>query len=475
MGVRVRFAPSPTGHLHIGGLRTALYNFLLAKARGGKFILRVEDTDQERSEQRYEQEQIAALKWAGVDWDEGPYRQSERLHWYQKYAEQLIDQGKAFYCFASEAELAEMKQRAVKENRPPHYDGRYRHYPKQEALQRIAAGERPVVRFKAPIRSYILQDLVRGRVVFPEHMVGDFVILRSSGLPVYNFCCVVDDWLMEITHVIRGEDHLSNTVRQLMLYEALGAQAPKFAHVSLLIGPDRQKLSKRHGAVSVDYYRQQAFLPEALVNYLCLLGWSHPREKEIFQLTEIAELFNTERFTKSAAIYDMEKLRYINGQHLRQFSAQELLSRCREFIASEHPFYHYSEEWQMHCLQLLKDQMQLPSECLPLLDDVLGTEGTGDQELPEILSWPTTSLIADYLQGEVKCLLAQGQEFPLAEDFARWQKHIKCEFKVKGKQLFKGMRAVLTGRGHGCELKDLIPLTPLTVLQCRVQHLLGSN
>lgn len=482
MTVRVRFAPSPTGYLHIGGLRTALYNYLLAQARGGKFVLRIEDTDRERSELQYEKLQMAALKWAGINWDEGPettgqygpYRQSERLPLYQQYARQLIEEGKAFYCFCTAAELAEMKEQAVKENRPPHYDGRYRHYSHSQAVQRIAAGERPVVRFKVPMKSYVLQDLVRGRVVFPENMVGDFVIMRSNGLPVYNFCCVVDDWLMKITHVIRGEDHLSNTVRQLMLYEALGAATPQFAHVSLLIGQDRQKLSKRHGAVSVDHYRQQSFLPQALANYLCLLGWSHPEEKDVFQLVDIAKIFDTGRLTKAAAIYDVAKLQYINGQHLRKLSDQEALQQCQETIADKHhPFYQQSREWQLQCLGLLKQQIQLFSELPPLLDDLFRTERADDPELPEILSWETTPPILNYLQAEVDRLIALGKKFLEEDDFNRWSEHIKKALKIKGKPLFKGMRAALTGKGHGPELKYFIPLTPLSVLKHRMENLLA--
>ena len=475
MTVRVRFAPSPTGYLHIGGLRTALYNFLLAKSMGGTFILRIEDTDEERSSIEYEKAQRESLQWGGVNWDEGPIRQSERTEIYQKYALKLLDEGKAFYCFCSEQELAEMKERAVRKNRPPHYDGRYRNYPREEALARIAAGERPVVRFKAPLRPYVLQDLVRGRVVFPENMVGDFVIMRSNSRPVYNFCCVVDDLTMKITHVVRGEDHLSNTVRQLMLYEALGVEGselPQFAHVSLLIGRDRQKLSKRHGVVSVDHYREQGFLPQALANYLCLLGWSHPQEKEVFTLEEISSLFTPERFTKAAAIYDIDKLRYINGQHLRGLSGEKLWEQCQGVIPRDHAFYQQSQDWQRSCLSFFQQQMQLTSDLPHLLNDLLSTEvGECGGELAEILAWPSTPSIIDYLKAEVGQLRAQGKEFASAQDFETWSQHIKKNLQIKGKALFKGMRLALTARAHGPELKELIPLTPLRILKGRMDNL----
>ncbi len=476
MTVRVRFAPSPTGYLHIGGLRTAIYNYLFAKKHGGELILRVEDTDQERSKKEYEALQISDLKWAGLDWaegpdkggDYGPYRQSERYHIYTEFADKLIDEGKAYYCFASEQEIEEMKQKAMKENRPPHYDGRYRNFPKDEALQRIASGEKPVVRFKAPLKSYVLNDDVRGRVVFPENMVGDFVIMRSNGLPVYNFCCVVDDMLMKITHVIRGEDHLSNTVRQLMVYEALEAPLPHFAHVSLLIGEDRQKLSKRHGATSVNQYREQNYLPDALCNYLCLLGWSHPDEKDVFKLNEIENVFDSNRFTKAAAIYDIEKLKYINGQHIKLMSSEEILEKVTGLLPKDHLFHQQSDSWKKATVELFKDQLHFFSEFPEKLVEIFSQDISLDDELKDVLSWESTGTIIQYLEAE---LLKLDGDFAKLEDFENWSAHIKKDLKIKGKQLFKGIRAALTGRGHGPELKFIIPLTPKAVIQNRMEKL----
>ncbi|MEX1099418.1 MAG: glutamate--tRNA ligase, partial [Bacteriovoracaceae bacterium] len=267
MSIRVRFAPSPTGYLHIGGARTALYNYLFAKANNGKFIVRVEDTDLERSSKEFEQKQLDDLKWLGIDYDIGPgkedefgpYRQSERLEIYKKEAKRLLEEGKAFYDFCSEAELEQMREKSQSEGTPA-YTGKWReekHW--DEAKKRVESGEKAPIRFLVPDRDYSFEDKVRGTVKFPKGMVGDFVILRSNEAPVYNFCNVVDDHLHQITHVIRGEDHVNNTLRQLMIYEALGAQPPVFAHVSLLIGEDRQKLSKRHGATSVTLYREESY------------------------------------------------------------------------------------------------------------------------------------------------------------------------------------------------------------------------
>ena len=359
-----------------------------------------------------------------------------------------------------------MREKAKRENRPPHYDGRCRNVSPEEALRRIAQGERPVIRCKAPLTSYVLQDLVRGRVVFPEKMVGDFVIMRSNGLPVYNFCCVVDDYLMEITHVIRGEDHLSNTVRQLMLYDALGAKRPEFAHVSLLIGKDRQKLSKRHGGVSVEDYRQKGFLPEALVNYLCLLGWSHPDGKEIFNLNEITSLFETSRLTKAAAIYDTEKLRHINGGHLRCLSPEIFLEKSRDFIPKDHPFHGQSDEWKQKSLEFVKEQIDLFDQLPDFLNHFFSEEGVQDDpEVKEILAQETMPPLVKYLKEQIDSLLSQGKHFASSEDFKAWQDHIKKVLNIKGRPLFKGMRVALTLKGQGPELKDLVPLTPLSVLQ----------
>ncbi|MFN8370460.1 MAG: glutamate--tRNA ligase [Bacteriovoracaceae bacterium] len=340
MSVRVRFAPSPTGYLHIGGARTALYNYLFAKATGGTFVLRIEDTDEERSKREYEELQIDDLKWLGLDYDEGPgkegdcgpYRQSERKLIYQKKAAELVEKKLAFHCFCTEEELEAKKAVAMAANLDPKYDGTCRHLSSEEIAAKKAKGLTSAIRFKAYEKSYTLHDHVRGDVVFPEGMVGDFIILRSDGGAVYNFCCVVDDTMMRITHVIRGEDHLSNTLRQLMIYEAFGAKLPEFAHVSLLVGADRQKLSKRHGATSLHFYREASYLPSAICNYLCLLGWSHPTEKDIFTLDEIGTLFDIKRFSKSPAVFDVTKFEFINGQHLRALPIDELGNRIKDSI-----------------------------------------------------------------------------------------------------------------------------------------------
>lgn len=476
MTVRVRFAPSPTGYLHIGGGRTALFNYLFAKAVGGKFILRIEDTDLERSKKEYEAAQLDDLAWLGLEYDEGPdkpgdfgpYRQSERTHIYQEYARKLIDKGLAYYSFETEEELEAMKEAALKAGKPPHYTGKWQNEAYQEeAAAKLAAGEVGVVRFRAPSKSYVLNDKVRGRVVFPENMVGDFVIIRSNGLPVYNFCCVVDDMLMNITHVIRGEDHLSNTVRQLMIYDAFEAELPVFAHVSLLIGADRQKLSKRHGATSVTLYREETYLPEALANYLVMLGWSHPDEQDIFNINELGKKFDLERFSKSPAIYDIEKLKWVNGQHLRNLTDDDLLKECIAYMPEDHFFMKQTVEWQKRCLYLFKSQIEFFSDLKMRLDhDLLHTEMELDEKLLDVISWPTTKDICQFFLGKLKD--EQG-EFVESDRFSELMNELKSETGIKGKPLFMGSRVSLTGASHGPELVDLIPLTPREVLIQRLE------
>jgi glutamyl-tRNA synthetase len=476
--VRVRFAPSPTGYLHIGGARTALYNYLYAKATGGTFILRIEDTDLERSNAEYEKLQIDDLKWLGIIHDEGPdkpnskyapYRQSERADIYQKYAQELINKGLAYYDFCTEEELEAMKEKAAAEGRDPIYEGKWKdplfH---QEALDKIAKGEKPAIRFRAYKKSYKLNDRVKGEVVYPEGMVGDFVIVRSNGLPVYNFCCVIDDHLMEITHVIRGEDHLNNTVRQLMIYEALGAKIPEFAHVSLLIGHDRQKLSKRHGATSVNLYRNEHYLPEAMCNYLCLLGWSHPTERDIFDKQDIIEVFSLDRFSASAAMYDLEKLKWVNSEHIKKMDNLSLIKHIEQEPETEF-FRKQTPEWKNACVELLKKYAQFTTDFPKLVNDLILKEKPEITEpLKEILSWETTPKILTFIGEEVSKVTS---DYITEAELNNWMEHVKKNLGVKGKPLFQGVRAALTGHDHGPDLKFLIPLTPVSILKTRVLHL----
>ncbi|AUN97611.1 glutamate--tRNA ligase [Bacteriovorax stolpii] len=476
MTVRVRFAPSPTGYLHIGGARTAMYNYLFAKAMGGKYVLRIEDTDTERSERRYEEAQIEDLKWLDlqhhegpdVGGDYGPYRQSERLHIYKEYTDKLLKEKKAYRCFCSEELLEEKKKIAEEKGLPPHYDGTCRHLSDAEVADKMAKGIPSVVRCITPKKAYTFTDKVRGEVTFPEDMVGDFVIVRANDIPVYNFAVVIDDMTMKISHVIRAEEHLNNTLRQLILYEAYNAAPPTFCHVSLLIGQDRQKLSKRHGATSVRLYQEQNYLPSAMLNYLLQLGWSHPEEKDIFDIHTLGTMFNLDRFTKSAAIYDIVKLNHINGEHLRLLPTEKLISEVERILPADHPFHKMDAEWKARCVTLSKEKMNFYSDIIPLLKLYFDCEVSTEADYVEARSWETTPQIQAYLKGEIEKAKASGKKFVTEAEYNEWSNHVKGELKIKGKQLFMGIRAVLTLQAHGSDLKFIVPLTPIEVLEKRI-------
>jgi len=479
MSVRVRFAPSPTGNLHIGGSRTALYCYLFAKKENGKFVLRIEDTDLERSTKESEVSIMNDLKWLGIEHNEGPdiggdfgpYRQSERLDIYKGYAQKFIEEGKAYPCFLSQDELEELSEKAKLEKKAPHhYHNKYANFDKEEARKRIDTGESYVIRFKNLQKTYSFSDIVRGEVTFQPDMVGDFVIMRSNGMPVYNFCCVIDDHLMKISHVFRAEEHLPNTLRQLIIYEALDAKAPTFAHCSLLVGADRQKLSKRHAATSVIQYKEQGFLPQAMNNYLCLLGWSHPDEVDIFSNDDVIPVFETNRFNKAPALYDIEKLKFFNEQHLRKLNDDQLFEYVNPFLKSNHFYNSQDKNWQKTLLCSFKEKVQLPQDYLEFINIIVGDNLEINDDLKDIFSWETTSQMVNYLKNEVKNLVDAGSLFCTEDQFNDWMNHLKKELKIKGKPLFMGARGLLTFQAHGPDLKHLIPLTPLVKISDRLNN-----
>src|SRR6188474_103280 len=346
--MRVRFAPSPTGQLHVGNARTALFNWLLAHGHDGTLILRIEDTDAERSTRESETGILEDLRWLGLHWDEGPdmggphgpYRQSERLHLYASYANELIAGGNAYYCFCLPSKLERDRKEDLAAGRPPKYHGTCRDLPAEQARARTEAGERPVIRFKVPPAIEVsFNDAVRGEVTFNTEVIGDPVLVRSDGRPAYNFAVVVDDALMEVTHAIRGEDHISNTPRQLLLYRALGFAPPRFAHLSLVLGPDHTPLSKRHGATSVAEFRERGYLPEALTNYLALIGWS-PRsgggetadDAELMPMEELARRFALEDVGHSAGVFDPEKLAWMNRYYMKIASPGRMAAESARYF-----------------------------------------------------------------------------------------------------------------------------------------------
>ena len=341
----MRFAPSPTGPLHIGSARTVLFNWLFARQNNGKFILRVDDTDIERSNLEYEKDIIEGLKWLGFNWDEGPdingdygpYRQSERGEIYEKYLKKLLNEDKAYYCFCSLEELEEDRKAMLSQGLAPKYSGKCRHLPKEKSEERIRMGEKGVIRFKMPAIEVEFHDLIRGKIKFDAELFGDIVIAKDFKTPLFNFAGAVDDWEMKITHIIRGEDHLSNTPKQILIQQSLGFETPKYAHLPLILAPDRSKMSKRSLETSISDYRQQGYLPEAIVNFLALLGWrsENNSNKEFFSVKELIEEFDIKKIQKAGAVFNLEKLEWLNAQYIKILPTEELIKKMGEFIPTD--------------------------------------------------------------------------------------------------------------------------------------------
>jgi len=342
--VRVRFAPSPTGHLHVGGARTALYNYLYARKTGGVFVLRIEDTDKERSTKESYEGILRGLRWLGLEWDEGPdvggdygpYIQSARGVLYHSEAQRLLDMGMAYRCFCTPEELEAMKLEAAKKKLPPKYSGKCRNLTEEEVTGRLERGDPFVIRFKMPTEGEVrFRDVIRGDFSFANADLDDFVIIKSDGRPTYNFAVVVDDAHMKITHVIRGDDHISNTPRQVHLYRALGYPLPRFAHLPMILGSDRTRLSKRHGATSIDYYRDRYYLPDAMVNYLALLGWSYDGQRELFSRKALIEHFSLKKVSRNPAMFDLEKMEWVNAEHFKKLSLSEKIELVYDVLEKE--------------------------------------------------------------------------------------------------------------------------------------------
>lgn len=330
--VRTRFAPSPTGYLHVGGARTALFSWLVARNTGGCFVLRIEDTDRSRSTEDAVEAIIDSMKWLGLNWDEGPYRQTDRLDLYKEAAAKLLAADKAYYCYCLPEELEERRRTAKEAGEAPAYDRRCRDLSAEECKAFEAEGRRPVIRFLSPDEGRtVFTDIVRGGIAFDNASLDDLVIVRADGMPTYNFAVVIDDAALKITQVIRGEDHLSNTPRQIQIYQALGFRLPEFAHLPLILGPDKTLLSKRHGAIGIGAYRDSGYLPEAMVNYLALLGWSYDDKTTMFSVSDLIEKFSLERVGKAAAVFDYEKLKWLNGVYIRELPLPELSRRLLPF------------------------------------------------------------------------------------------------------------------------------------------------
>ena len=338
--IRTRFAPSPTGFIHVGGARTALFNYLFAKEFQGSFILRIEDTDIERSSPQFEKDIMESLKWLGIEWDEGPdtggnygpYRQSQRLEIYAKYIEKLLSENKAYYCFCSEEELEVQRQYLLSIGEAPRYSGKCGQLSKEEVKKYLAEGKPAVIRFRVQAKKIEFNDLIRGKLEFDTSLIGDTVIAKNVNTPLYNFSVVIDDYEMKISHVIRGEDHISNTPKQILIQETLGLPRPKYAHLPIILGSDRSKLSKRHGAVGIADYRKDGYFPETLVNFMAFLGWNPGGEREIYAIPSLIKEFSLEGVQKGGAIFNVKRLDFLNGFYIRQKSVEKLTELCVPYL-----------------------------------------------------------------------------------------------------------------------------------------------
>ena len=468
--VRVRFAPSPTGYLHVGGARSALFNMMFAKRHHGKFILRIEDTDQARSTDESLKMMIQDLKWLGLLWDEGPhtdtledmgpcgpYKQSARLSIYKKVAEQLLAERKAYYCFMTEAEIDSAREKLKAAGEQPHVQSPYENLDPELANKKIAAGEKAVVRFKTRSlkKDYILHDLIRGDVKFPSDMVSDFVLLRSDGMPVYNFCCVVDDHFMKISHVLRAEEHLPNTLRQLMIYESMSWPLPKFGHMSLVLDDDRQKLSKRTGAASCDQFRTDGYLPSAMNNFLALLGWSSPDGKEILTLQEMIDAFSIERLNPAGAVFDRVKLKWMNAQHLRALPNEEIWKLISPYLLAAGLQLPNDSSWQQQSVETFKSKLEVLADAASLYAPLDDSKFEVLPESEEALKWPTSKSVLD---AWVEAVSHHGTETISEAEFLKIQEEVKLKSGQKGKNLFFPIRIGIIGKPHGTELQSLVPL-----------------
>jgi glutamyl-tRNA synthetase len=452
--VRVRFAPSPTGYLHVGGARTAIFNHLFARHNGGKFILRIEDTDAERSTIESEQSLMEDLRWLGIDWDEGPdvggphgpYRQSERHAIYKEVADDLRRKGVAYSCFCTEEELELKREEAIAESRAPQYDGKCRNLTPDEIAKKRAAGLPEAIRFRVGDGVVRFHDEVRGDMELSHEMVGDWVILRSNGLPTYNFAAAVDDLRMEISHVIRGEEHLPNTLRQIMIYDAMGAKHPSFVHVPLILAEDRSKLSKRHGASSVGDLRDSGYLPDAAFNYLLLLGWSHPAAKEVMPREEMVKSFAIDRVGKAAAIFDRQKLQWMNGQYIRKLPLDTLYDLVDRYWPDDLRA-RYDDATRREIVAILQDSLETLAD-LPHRAHIFEADVELDQETLELMATGNAQRV---LAGMVKRLREFSGDFT-PDAFKEMILATGAEAGLKGKDLYFPIRGAMTGSVHGPDL-----------------------
>lgn len=468
MSVRVRFAPSPTGRLHIGSARTALFNYLFAKQQGGKYILRIEDTDLERNLDDAESGFLAGFKWLGLDWDEGPdvggefapYRSMERLPLYQPYIEQLLTSGSAYPCYCTKEEEDQERERLRALGKPYQYSGKCRHLTQEQREQYEREGRTKTIRFRVPNGQEIaFEDMIRGKVSFHTDDIGDFIIVKSNGVPTYNLACTIDDIMMKITHIIRGEEHLSNTPLQILLYQALDQKLPEFGHVPLILNPDGKKLSKRDESIVqfIEQYRDLGYLPAALNNYLVLLGWSPTgeySEQEIFSVEELKQQFTFERVSKAGAIFDPEKLAWINGQYIKMADTDEIVEMAIPYLQKAGFIGQtYDRKWVTELVKLNQGGMNAISEIVELTKLFFVEEISLDSEATDVLAEESANTVIAAFVNKVK-------ELPelTPQTIKQKLKEVQKETKYRGRKLFMPIRVAATGQTHGPDLNSTLYL-----------------
>ncbi|MEK4967708.1 glutamate--tRNA ligase [Cytobacillus sp. FSL R7-0696] len=481
--IRVRYAPSPTGHLHIGNARTALFNYLFARSKNGKFIIRIEDTDKKRNIEGGEESQLKYLQWLGLDWDEsidkdggyGPYRQSERNEIYKKYYQQLLDSGQAYKCYCTEEELEAEREAQMAKGETPIYSGKCRHLSDDDRQQLEAEGRKPSIRFLVPQgKVYAFNDMVKGEVSFESDGIGDHVIVKKDGTPTYNFAVAIDDYLMKISHVLRGDDHISNTPKQMMIYEALGFQVPVFGHMTLIVNESRKKLSKRDESIIqfIEQYEELGYLPEALFNFIALLGWSPSGEEELFSKEELIEIFDESRLSKSPALFDMQKLAHINAQYMKKLDGDQLLAlTLPHFKKAGKVGDNPSEDelqWLKKLVVLLQEKMSYGAQVIELSELFFVQDIEVEPEASEVLAEEQVPEVLTAFLHEVEAL-----EVFEADQIKAAMKSVQKATGHKGKKLFMPIRSATTGQTHGPDLPKAMELLGRETVKIRLQRILG--
>lgn len=477
--IRVRIAPSPSGNLHIGTARTALFNYLFAKKHGGKFILRIEDTDAQRSNEEYIKNIFDSLKALGLSWDEGPdaggpyspYSQSERFDIYPEYAQKLIDTGCAYECFCTPEELDNEKKLAQEKKIAHIYSGKCRNLTETQKEELRKAGRKPAIRFRVPEKEVVFDDLVKGELRFDCSLTGDFVIMKSNRTPTYNFAVVIDDMLMRISHIIRGEDHISNTPKQILIYEALGAEVPKFGHLGMILAPDKSKLSKRHGATAVSEFVEKGYLTDALVNFVALLGWSPSDGKEIKTINEIADDFRIHEISSSNSIFEYDKLNWMNSQYIKKLSTEELMDKLLPFL-TRYDLKELSEKKLLRMVEITREPLTILSDITDAVPYFFGENVNIEADVQrDVLDTENSQII-------LKEFLDRAKEWAFDEETLHHKlEEFRTFFNEKGikpKETMWAIRAAVTGRVKGADMCAILYILGKEKVLIRVENRLNK-